>query len=67
MQLTLETIHLFVDEIKAMGMTQTRVSAVRNGQLIHTVIRWSDSSARQDMRRWLTKNVPLFDSYSVAN
>lgn len=63
----LEPIHLLVDEVTSYGLKQYRVTAVRCGAVIHTVVRWESLNAKNEMRRWLARNVPLSDSYEVAN
>lgn len=62
-----ETIHLFYDEVKIEGHHQYRVSAVCCGTLIHTVIRWSQMSAKFEMQRWITKNIKMIDQTQASN
>lgn len=63
----LEPIHLVVDEVTSYGLKQYRVRAVRCDLILATVVRWTEMAARQEMRRWITRNVPLHETYEVAN
>lgn len=63
----MQITHVFYDEIINLGMTQYRVRAVLNGKVVHTVVRWSEAIARQEMNRWLASNTQMFSIYEQAN
>jgi len=63
----MQVTHVFYDEITHLGMTQSRVRAVKNGEVIHTVVRWSEGIARQEMSIWLAKNTAMFAEHEARN
>lgn len=63
----MQPIHLFRDEIVEYGMIQYRISAVRSGILLHTVIRWSEMSANHAMQKWLANSINLNESDQHPN